>query len=85
MEITVISIVALVTTIITYIFGFISKKFNLINKDLIPIQNGVVGIISGIVCFALHLNNMDLVTSLITCLMASYTAGGIYDLTKTTK
>ena len=85
MEITVVSIVGLVTTIITYIFGYISKKFNLVNKELLPIQNGIVGILAGLICYMLHLENMDFVTSLITCLMASYTAGGVYDLTKTGK
>ena len=83
MEITVASIVGLITVITTYIFGLISKKFNIINTKLLPLQNGVVGVIAGIICYTLKLDGMDLATSLITCLMASYAAGGVYDLTKT--
>ena len=83
MEMTVVSIVGLITVMATYFFGWISKKFNIINTKLLPIQNGVVGIVAGIVCYALQIDGMDLGTSLITCLMASYAAGGVYDLTQT--
>lgn len=83
MEITVTSIVGLITAMATYIFGCISKKSNIINTKILPLQNGIIGVIAGIICYALKLDGMDLATSLITCLMASYSAGGIYDLTKT--
>lgn len=85
MEITVYTIVALITSIMTYIFGIISKKFNLIEKTYIPIQNACVGIIAGFVCYAMQIDGMDLVTSLIVCLSSAFAAGGAYDLTKTGK
>ena len=83
MQITVVSVVGLVTTILTYFFGWIAKKFNLMEAKLLPVQNGLIGIASGFLCSALGVDGMDLTTSLITCLMASYAAGGVYDLTKT--
>ena len=83
MEITVVSVVGLVTTILTYFFGWIAKKFDLMETKLLPIQNGLIGIASGFLCYALGLDGMDLATSLITCLTASFAAGGVYDLSKT--
>lgn len=83
MEITVISIITLVTAIVTYIFGIISKKFELVEGKHIPLQNLCIGIIAGFICYGLKLGGMDLATSLITCLMSALGAGGTYDLTKT--
>lgn len=83
MEITVVSIITLVTAIVTYMFGLISKKFELVESKYIPCQNICIGIIAGFICFGLKLDGMDLATSLITCLMSALGAGGTYDLTKT--
>lgn len=85
MEITVYTITALITSILTYIFGFLSKKFGWIEKSYIPIQNAFVGIIAGFICYAMQIDGMDLITSLIVCLSSAFAAGGAYDLTRTGK
>ena len=83
MEKTVVSIITLVTAIVTYLFGLISKKLELVEGKHIPLQNLCIGIIAGIICYGLKIDGMDLATSLITCLMSALGAGGTYDLTKT--
>lgn len=74
MEITVASIIAFVTLII----GAITKKFNIVNKKFIPIQNIVIGILSGLLVFLTGLDN-NIFSALVTCLMSSLSAGGLYD------
>lgn len=79
MEISVLSIVSMVTIIVTYVFGIITKRFDLIETNLIPLQNAFIGIAAGFLCYALKIDGMDLCTSLGTCLVASFSAGGMYD------
>ena len=45
MELTAFSVISLVTLII----GFISKKLKIVDKKYIPLQNVVIGIISGFI------------------------------------
>lgn len=84
MELTVEMIMAVVTTLITYAFGWASKKFNWIESRYIPVQNAVIGLISGCICYILKINDVDLLTSIIFCLVGSMASGGTYDLSKTT-
>ena len=78
MEITYVVIVF----IITYIFGAITKTFvDAIPSKYIPIQNVIIGIISGLICYFLEIEP-DLITSLVLCFMSAIGAGGTYDLTK---
>lgn len=74
-----------IVAIITYIFGAITKAFvDAIPNKYIPLQNVIIGIISGLVCYFTQIEP-DLLTSLVLCFMAAIGAGGIADLTKITK
>ena len=81
---TVESIIGLVTTIMTLIFGYISKKFGIVNKKYIPIQNICIGVFSGILCYFAGLRD-NLLVIILTCLISSLGAGGLYDATQTKK
>lgn len=85
MEITIYSIIAVTTSVITFIFGVLSKKFNLVEKTYIPLQNLAIGLMAGVLCFVLKVDGMDLITSLVVCLSSALGAGGAYDLAKTGK
>lgn len=76
-------IMSVVTAIITYIFGWLSKKFNWIESKYIPIQNAIIGIIAGMICYLLKVTDADLITSIIYCIIGSMASGGTYDLAKT--
>ena len=81
MEIT--SIITIVTVVVTFFMGIISKKFELVESKYIPIKNVVIGLIAGIICYGLQLDGMDLGTSVITCIISALGAGGTYDLART--
>ena len=85
MVITIEMIMAVVTGIVTYIFGWLSKKFNWIESKYIPAQNIVIGMIAGVICYMLKISEADLLTSIIYCIIGSMASGGTYDLTKTNK
>lgn len=73
-----------IVTLITYIFGAITKCFvDAIPNKYIPIQNVIIGVISGLVCYFLGVEP-DLLTSVVLCLISAIGAGGIADLTKIT-
>ena len=74
-----IAIVNLVTIIITYIFGIITKKVSWLEDDYIPLQNLVIGIVAGVICAGLKIDNMNYLTPIITCTMSAFAAGGLYD------
>ena len=81
MEITYVVIVF----IITYIFGAITKCFiDTIPDKFIPIQNVVIGIISGLVCYFTKVEP-DLLQSLVLCFFAAVGAGGVADIAKVGK
>ncbi len=82
MEVTAEMIIAVVTAIVTYIFGFLSKKFNWIESKYIPIQNVIIGICAGILCKILGLADSNMLVTMMYTLFGSMTAGGTYDLTK---
>lgn len=74
-----------ITTLITYIFGAFTKMFvDAVPNKYIPIQNVIIGVISGVVCYFVGIEP-DLLTSLVLCLISAIGAGGIADLTKITK
>lgn len=78
MEITYVVIVA----IITYIFGAITKTFiDSIPNKYIPLQNVLIGIASGLICYFCAIET-DLLQALVLCITATMGAGGIADLTK---
>ncbi len=78
MEITYVVIVG----IVTYILGAITKCFvNAIPTKFIPIQNVVIGIVAGLVCYFTKVEP-NLLQALVLCLVASMGAGGVADLKK---
>lgn len=85
MILTVEMIMSVVTGLVTYIFGFLAKKFKWINKEYIPVQNAIIGICAGLICYCLKITDTDLITSIIYCVIGSMASGGTYDLAQTTK
>ena len=77
MEITV----ALVIMAITLIAGEITKLTKLDNK-WIPLQNLIIAIISSIICIIFKVQNMSILETILTCIFATMSAGGIADLKK---
>ena len=76
MEITYVIVVA----IITYIFGAITKTFiDVIPNKYIPIQNVLIGIIAGLICYFCSIET-NLLQALVLCLTATMGAGGTADL-----
>lgn len=74
MELTVTGIIAFVTLIL----GQITKKLGWIDKKFIPYQNLVIGLISGVICWLVELEP-NILVAMLSCLIASYGAGGLYD------
>ena len=77
MEITIPSII----TFVTLIMGMISKKFNIMSSKHIPFQNVIIGVISGLLVYLTDLEP-NIFNAFITCLIASFGAGGLYDTIK---
>lgn len=78
MEITYVVIVA----IVAYAFGAIVKlKWDKMPNKYIPIQNVLIGIASGFICYFAGVET-DLTQAIFLCLIATMSAGGIADLTK---
>lgn len=77
MKITIPSII----TFVTLIMGMISKKFSIMNSKHIPFQNVLIGIVSGVLVFLTDLEP-NILNAIITCLIASLGAGGLYDTIK---
>lgn len=73
MEITISSVISLITLIV----GYVSKYFG-INSKYIPIQNIIIGVISGVMVYFIGLND-SLYRSIVLCLISSLSAGGLYD------
>ncbi len=78
MEITV----ALVIMAITLIAGEITKLTKLDNK-WIPLQNLIIAIISSIICIIFKVQNMSILETILTCIFATMSAGGMADMKKT--
>lgn len=71
---------AVIITIVAYICGAITKMFiEQIPKKYIPIQNVLIGVASGLICYFTKIEP-NLLNSLVLCLLATMGAGGIYDL-----
>lgn len=80
MEITV----ALVVMAITLIAGEITKITTIPNK-YIPLQNILIAIISSAICLIFKVEGMGVLETIITCIFASMSAGGIADIKKVSK
>ena len=77
MEITI----AVIITAITLIAGEITKLTSLDNK-WIPLQNLIIAIVASIVCICFNVENMGVLETIVTCIFATMSAGGIADLKK---
>ena len=77
MEITV----AVIITAITLSAGEITKLTNLDNK-WIPLQNIIIAVIASIICILFKVENMSVLETIVTCVFATMSAGGIADLKK---
>lgn len=81
MEITYMIIVG----IVAYTLGAIVKIFiEKVPNKYIPIQNVIIGIISALICYFTKIE-VNLLQSLVLCLSATMSAGGIADLVKSIK
>lgn len=76
MEITYVVVIA----IIAYIFGAITKVWiDEIPNKYIPVQNVVIGLISGLICYFTGIE-ANFLQAIVLCLVACMGAGGIADL-----
>lgn len=77
MEVTI----ALIVMTVTLIAGEITKMADVPTK-YIPLQNLLIAIISSIVCIIFKVEGLGILETIITCVFASMSAGGIVDLKK---
>lgn len=80
MTLSVVSIVLFTTLVL----GTICKSTNICTKKNIPIQNLIVGLISGILCYFTGVEN-NLLEAIILCVISAFSAGGVYDLSRTVR
>ena len=80
MNLTLEMIIPVITIVVSYFFGFLAKKFNWYKKKYIPIQNGIIGILSATI-YCIATPGADFVVVLFTAL-SGFVAGGVYDLKK---
>ncbi len=76
--------IALVVMAVTLIAGEITKVSKIPNK-YIPLQNLTIAIISSIICITFKVEGLGTLETVITCIFACMSAGGISDLKKITK
>lgn len=81
MVITLETIIPVITVFISYIFGILAKKFNWYESKYIPVQNGIIGILSAVIYY-IAVPESNFVVVLFTAL-SGFAAGGIYDASKT--
>ena len=73
--------IALVVMAVTLVAGEITKLTSLPNK-YIPLQNIIIAIIASIVCIIFKVENMGALETVLTCVFATMSAGGIADMKK---
>ncbi len=73
--------VSVVIATISLILGQITKILPIENK-YIPLQNLFISIVSIFICAIFKVENMNLLESIVTCVFASMSAGGIADIKK---
>lgn len=73
--------VALVVMAVTLVAGEITKMTSLPNK-YIPLQNIIIAIIASIVCIVFKVENLSALETVLTCVFATMSAGGIADMKK---
>lgn len=73
--------IALVVMAVTLVAGEITKLTSLPNK-YIPLQNIIIAIIASIVCIVFKVENLSVLETVLTCIFATMSAGGIADMKK---
>lgn len=73
--------IALVVMAVTLVAGEITKLTSLPNK-YIPLQNIIIAIIASIVCIVFKVENLSALETVLTCVFATMSAGGIADMKK---
>ena len=73
--------IALVVMAVTLVAGEITKLTSLPNK-YIPLQNIIIAIVASIVCIIFNVENMSALETILTCVFATMSAGGIADMKK---
>lgn len=77
------TILMVVTAMVSFIFGELSKKFNWIEKKYIPYQTLVIGLIAGVLYY-ITVDNSNIASAIVLA-FSSLIACGTYDLSKTKK
>jgi len=77
MNLTLEMIIPVITVVVSYLFGFLAKKFNWYEKKYIPIQNAIIGILSATI-YCIAVADANYITVLFTAL-SGFAAGGVYD------
>lgn len=77
---TIETIMTVVTAFVSYIFGLITKKFNLVESKYIPVQNFIIGIIVALIYY-FFVDNSNIANAVIMA-FSGLMAGGTYDLFK---
>lgn len=80
MEITV----AIIIMALTLIAGEITKLTRLDNK-YIPLQNLIIAVLASIICIVFKVEDMSVLETVVTCIFATMSAGGIADIKKVGK
>ncbi len=73
--------VSIVIVAISLILGEITKLLPIPNK-YIPLQNLLIAFFAVLVCTIFKVENMNLLETIVTCVFASMSAGGIADIKK---
>lgn len=77
-------IMAVCTSIVTFAFAELSKKFKLVQNNYIPLQNLTIGFLAGIFAFVTGISD-NIIVAIALCILSAFGAGGAYDLGKTRK
>lgn len=73
--------VALIVTTITLLAGEITKVTSIPNK-YIPLQNIIIAVLASIVCIVFKVEDLSVLETIISCVFATMSAGGLADLKK---
>lgn len=73
--------VAIIITAITLVAGEITKLTNVPSK-YIPLQNLIIAAVASVVCIVFKVENMGVLETVVTCIFATMSAGGLVDLKK---
>lgn len=77
-------IMMIVTMVVTFLMGEITKRYNKNRAEYIPVQNLLIGIIAGVLIYFSGLNT-NILNAILTSIFASMSSGGVYDAMKTKK